>query len=565
MKLLRYFYIIGLALSISSCNEDALIETPLDFYSPENSYTTEIDIESALTHCYLEIRVANNGGISAAYNHFGTDLAFNPDFKSYYLGDYTQLTPQSGTVINFWATYYKMIFYTNTIIDRIDKIEYLNEADKKSDIAEAKFFRAYAYRCLVHLYGDIPIVVTETTSAKYDYVRESKETVFAFIIEDLTESAANLPDVGDESADGKLNKAAAQHLLSEIYIAAGDNAKAIAAATAVIDNPEIELMTTRFGAESDNVDGDPYWDLFQIDNQNRSSGNKEGIFIIQIDASTVGGGAEADMVYGNAAALSYERNYAPATWLIMTPDGHRITPQPSSYEGGRGVSNLEPTNYLKYDIWRDRGNWDIDARNNERNIKRDFLVRNSASEWDGKLVSEFPQDYHDNLSNRDTTKLYFPYFTKLTTLGGHPDFLMIDPDSDEKLMTSSAGLTYHDWYLMRVAETYLLRAEAYLLAGNAEAAAADINKVRARSGATLISAGDVTLDYILDERARELGYEEPRRLTLQRMGKLVERTRMYNPVSGLTIEEHNEIYPIPYSEVEVNTGAKLEQNDGYVN
>ena len=118
-------------------------------------------------------------------------------------------------------------------------------------------------------------------------------------------------------------------------------------------------------------------------------------------------------------------------------------------------------------------------------------------------------------------------------------------------------------YNLRLAETYLLRAEAYLGAGNAQKAAEDINAVRERAKAKPISASDVTLDYILDERARELVYEEPRRITLHRTGKLVERVRKYNELNSSEIQDIHGLWPIPNSFIEANVSAKIEQNPGY--
>src|SRR5690606_3895092 len=93
---------------------------------------------------------------------------------------------------------------------------------------------------------------------------------------------------------------------------------------------------------------------------------------------------------------------------------------------------------------------------------------------------------------------------------------------------SGGGITHKDWYGLRFAETLLLRAEAHLALGNIELAAADINRVRERSNAKPVSAADVDIDYILDERARELYGEEWRLIILRRTGKLLERVRKYN-------------------------------------
>jgi hypothetical protein len=117
--------------------------------------------------------------------------------------------------------------------------------------------------------------------------------------------------------------------------------------------------------------------------------------------------------------------------------------------------------------------------------------------------------------------------------------------------------------MLRLSETYLLRAEAYLGNGDLVNAAKDINAVRERAKATPVSSDDVTIDYILDERARELVYEEPRRITLHRTGKLVERVRKYNALNKDEIQDFHGLWPIPYSFIEANTDVVIEQNPGY--
>lgn len=565
MKILKYIIFLGFFISLNSCSDDLLIEEPKDFLSPNNSFNNSEDIESALNHLYNRMRSYNGGKYwDYSYLHYGTDLALYSRSKTAYLGDYNStLLPTSGIASTYWSNYYSMIFNSNVILSRIDAVEYSNEQDRAVHIAEAKFFRGYAYRSLVHLYGGVPIVEEEITSPKRDFVRASKQETLAFAIKDLEEAAAALPGVADVSAEGKASNAAANHLLAELYLAIDEPDKSIAAANSVINDPNIELMTSRFGSKM-NEEGDPYWDLHQQGNQNRSSGNTEGIFVIQVENSTAGGGAEDNYNYNNSNSLSFERNYGPIYFQIKTPapEGINICFGPTTQQGGRPVAFVTPTGHVTQTIWKN-GNWDLDNRNNERNIQRDWIVDNPESSWFGMKTSDFPQSWKDGLTEQDTMMYYTPYITKVTTKNDHPDFIMANVETGE--VNSLAGITYHDWYLMRVAETYLLRAEAYLAKGNTELAANDINKVRERSNALPVDPSDVDIDYILDERLRELNYEEPRRMTLSRLGLLVERTRKYNPYSSSTIQDYHNLFPIPFSEIERNTLEVLEQNPGYSN
>jgi len=116
---------------------------------------------------------------------------------------------------------------------------------------------------------------------------------------------------------------------------------------------------------------------------------------------------------------------------------------------------------------------------------------------------------------------------------------------------------------IRLAETYLLLAEAQMLQGKTTQAAANINIVRTRSNASPVNSGDVDMDYILDERARELLGEQHRRFTLVRTGKLLDRVRRLNPKSKDRIRDYHVRWPIPQSAIDANSGAVLGQNDGY--
>jgi hypothetical protein len=128
------------------------------------------------------------------------------------------------------------------------------------------------------------------------------------------------------------------------------------------------------------------------------------------------------------------------------------------------------------------------------------------------------------------------------------------------------GYNHKDIYALWLAETLLLRAEAYVRLNNLPAAAADMNLIRARAQATPVSSQNVTLDYILDEYTRELYGESMRTITLRRMDKLVERVKLYqdNPMlPGGNIKDHHKLWPIPQTVIDLNLDAIMEQNPGY--
>ena len=562
--LLKVFLLAGSMLLNSGCQEEEFLkEVPLDFYSPENSFITAGNFEAALTDLYARVRAIQSidGGATLYSEVLGTDLAFNARLTSERIGSYAVgLTPQSDIPKQHWVRWFKIIGNANTIIARTATSN-LTDAQKKLYSAEAKLFRAFSYHKLINLYGGVPLIVNEVATPKTDFTRATKEDVLKQIITDATDAANDLPAI-DAVKDGKLSKPVANHLLAEVYIEVKDYDKAIAAATEVIEKSNLKLMTDRFGSLRSQP-GDVFYDLFRVGNQNRKSGNTESIWVIQYENDIIGG----VLTSSGSSLNNMERAVSPAVFSIVDADGRSSLLDNASAStlnsGGRGVSFVQPTNYWTYDIWGldskkdNRKVTSPDIRTSPFNIVRDFVFTNPIStRLFGKSLIDFPAPNWVAASWR-----WYPYPSKVTTPGQHPLGVLADPA--KLTLKTTAGTTFRDMYMIRLPETILLRAEAQLLKGNATQAAADINLVRNRAKAIPVTAGEVTLDYILDERARELIFEEDRRITLSRMGKLVERTKKYNTLSGPTMQPFHALFPIPFSEIQANKDGKLEQNPGY--
>lgn len=556
MKLKYYLTTLVFVTGILfSCNEDNwLEETPLDFYSPENSYITADQFESAVNRLY---------GLTRAYlietNHQGyfinmyvSDIAYDaisPTHQLNMLSD--NIIPEGQYPRDFWNRFYRIIFDANVVLSRIDNenVEIESEALRNRLKAEARFFRGLMYRNLGIIYGGVPLVLEEIKGPKRDFVRSTKEETIAQAVSDVEYAAANLPHVTEISQDGKLTKAAANHLLAELYIITGEYDKSIAAASSVIDDPNYKLMTNRFGSRM-NEPGDVYWDLFRRGNQNRSSGNTESIWVCQYEYLTEGGGDGSQLC----------RFLIPEYWRLNGDDGKPLFFGHSEKYGGRGIGWMAPSDFFLNELWNDPDN---DIRNSENNIMRDIVADNPESEFFGqKIVESSAFDDAPNLLNRQWSAI----IAKAAPINNFPPETVDDPETGAT--NSGANRTFRDHYYMRLSETYLLRAEAYLAKDNPEMAAADINTVRARSNASPVAPGDVNIDYILDERARELYFEEHRLFTLMRLNKWIERVKIYNPMhngkyESFAINDRIKLWPIPQSEIERNTEAVLEQNPGY--
>ncbi|MEC3908232.1 RagB/SusD family nutrient uptake outer membrane protein [Tamlana sp. 2201CG12-4] len=554
---------------LCSCNDEFLEENPSGIFTAENLYTTSTHFQSALNQLYSDYRGAFYiGSEEHCFGYqYGTDFGLNGQVRSVErFGNYvSQLDPTAGTASWNWTRHYQMIAHANTILSRLEGSA-LDESESVLVEAEAKFFRGAAYRALTYLYGGVPLVLEEVSGPKTDFVRNTKAECLAQIIADLEFSAANLPDI-TEVADGKVSSAAANHLLAEVCISVGDFNKAVTASSEVINNPGLALMKSRFGSRKSEP-GDVYWDLFRRDNQNRGAGNTEGVFVIQWEIDVPGGGSLSTTRDGSYKA---ERVHPPLTRDIKRLDNAsskaRFRWPVSDYTGGRGIGWLKPTYHFTHTIWMDdMGNLDLnDIRNSQYNLPRYYEYNNPNGSYPLGTIFDIdtnPEVVASITNTGDWPRSMYPYQTKVTTPGNHPEGI-INPANG--LIYGTGGGTYTDWYDMRLAETYLIRAEAYLGLGQTDQAAQDINVVRDRANAVPIDASDVDIDFILDERLRELGIEEKRRLTLVRLGKLHERVVKYNPLNKDDIQPHHELFPIPRGEIEANIGAVLEQNPGYIN
>lgn len=184
------------------------------------------------------------------------------------------------------------------------------------------------------------------------------------MIEDLKFAAENLPADPDEVQPGRLTKWAALHLLSEVYLMAGMNAEAEDAANQVINSHKFELMKDRFGTHTKEA-GDVFSDLFKENNQNRTAGNKETIWVMQLEYNVTGGGGESE----DWALRAWNPSY-------FSIDGFVI----ADSLGGRGVAQLIP-----FPWWigesKNSGFYEAsDIRNSDYNIKRNWYYNDPRSE-----------------------------------------------------------------------------------------------------------------------------------------------------------------------------------------
>ncbi len=587
-KLILPAVFIAGALTLAGCNESWLKPEPLSFYAPENTFKDAAGIRATLVACERNMRIEWYGDAppmvtEAIFSDIAVEgttdksgpaqnlnLLITPDAQLN-SGDYNKI----GW---YWIEGYKGIKYANTAITRIDEPTYKNEQEKNEILGAAYFHRAYRYYRLTQQFGDVPLILKDLVNPKLDFKTTKREVILKKMKEDLEFAEKWVPVVTDK---GSVNRGSVSHLLTKINLALGLFDDAIKSASNVIDGGQHKLMTARFGVDANNANRNVVWDLHRPANKSIGA-NTEGLMMV-IDRVSIDGNVDG--------GIQLMRNTVPF-WHnnINTPAGTRGTIDTYGIEIdqvtpiGRGIGRVRPTYYSQEGVWDDAkdlrhapGNW----------TRMEDLVYNNPA-----LKGKDPS-YGKNLQFRSATGAVLTIDTIRCWFDWPSYKLYIE---DPLKVQPSGGNT--DWYVFRLAETYLLRAEAYVWKGDLANAAKDINAVRTRAKCDPYDAAKINIGTVLDERARELYFEEPRKTELTRIAyifamtgkpapngktyslatfsdnnyfydRVMEKSDFYNKgvktrhADEYLMSPYHVLWPIPQATIAGNTGAVINQNKGY--
>lgn len=547
-----------LVLSSLNCKKDFLVEEPLAIIAPDNLYVNKAGFEAGLYGLYYLWRSERKGingptnGIANTVMVIGVDNAYSlypaggaPESVFNDFG--VRMNSSDGYIKNLWEYLYQVVNAANTIIDRAEnKNINWTEKEKNEIVGEARLIRAWAYRHLTYLWGDVPLTLHESSgeNIKTDWVRAPVAEVRKAMEEDWLFAEANLPSVA--AVEGRSSKVVAEHYLAELYLTIGENQKAKDMAQKVIDNPDYKLVTQRYGAKR-NEAGTPFTDMFLDGNSNRSQGNTEALWVMQNEYLSTGG----------------DYNIMRRWWVNRYNNIKVGGKSPITYSkenGGRGLGRFAVTKFglSVYGAVDDRGSnlaW-----------RYYWIMNNPGSLPSGsKSTATCASPGYTGGSIGDTVKLSIscdepkpnssvaPNWPNTTKWDWAPD--------DATDVQNSSG--FNNQIYLRLGETYLLLAEAQFKLNDPVGAAKTINILRDRSHAPKITGTDVTIDFILDERSRELFSEEHRRYTLLRTNTWFTRTQKYNKYAGPLITLRDTILPIPQSVIDANLTSVMRQNPGY--
>ncbi len=585
--------IIALALvafSTQSC-KDYLDEELVTNVSAESYYKNAAGMEDAVDATYSFMREIYSQERAYMLSVFGTDTHTNGadgDWKSFNLYD-NNLNASRAILLEQWAFLYQGINQANAVLNRIDALTDMADDIKTRRKAEVRFLRAFYYFYLVQTWGDVHFSIEETVGAQVTANHTSQATIYAEgIIPDLEFAIENLPPTTTDY--GRAIKPVAQFLLGKVFLTRGyqtfgqasDFSKAETYLTNVIADYKFALVPS-------------HKDLWDQDKQV----NSEVIWAVQYSNDVILNGAT-----GNRGHLYFGSEYDVQAGMIR------------DIANGRPFKRFRPTDHL-IDLWEEARPNDqryedtykhVWYSNNAVTIPtwKQIHVDKGAKKADGSTVTA--ADIGKKRFEVGDTCLFVPgpgqdakwltdgklkvRYTVITRTKASyaasplattdPNYYPSDPFFYNERLFPTINKFFdprrpaiqweqgsRDWFVMRLADAYLLRAEARFKAGvNLAGAADDINVVRTRAakpGKELnmkITPADVTLDFILKERALELDAEQMRWFDLTRTGKLVEYVKAYNPLGKPNIKDHHVHRPIPQGQIDRTVGG-YPQNEGY--
>lgn len=601
------------------CKNTFLDETPVSTLTTDVYYKTETGFEDLVRSCYPLLRNIHQ---SRSLVLLGTDL-FSPNG---YNDPKFATTPANAGALNqydaglnsslddfrsLWTLLYAELGRVNTAIGRADGVTGMNETLKATRVAEAKFLRSLVLFYLVQQWGDVPMPLTETQSASKEATRIASVDIYKQILADLLDAESKLPVVA--SNYGRVTKGAAQFLLARVYLTRGWNFK-----NALGGSNADFTLALQYADKI--IDAYPlaakYKDLFPTRSKNpltqytgaQNDKNPEIVFSVQYNPDVLTNKTDPAFPVDAAGGNNLHSVFGGNAESFPGTKGRT-----SDYNRSQPIYPLAAAVYRFYDPQND-------SRYDNNFLEVGYALLAVAGFKPLPLVNP---NLKINIKSGDTVVYFRPWNNPATALkdrgidvGGTRNYSVINGDewgggynivngvsvsgfpSGEPNMWKfwQPNIPYGDAYgtfnesIFRAAEAYLIAAEAIVKgATGGKLGTADVyyNKVLDRALGTnagtdpkcakfpgniksletasyRATPGNISIDLILDERARELLGEYDRWFDLKRTGKLIERVLKYNPwaAKSNTIKEIHYLRPIPQSEIDLSFPA-MSQNTGY--
>ena len=495
------FIVVTMAMALLSCKKEFVDIDPKGQFLSENYYKDKDQAYGGLVGVY-DIMRKNSGGFenmitmmnAGSDDHVAggggaTDGAGIQGFSNYTL---------TSTIVpgSFWNDNYQGVFRANTLLSKLPNTE-MDATLKARLAAESKALRAFCYFNLVRMFKNVPLLLEPLTATNmYDVTQATPAAVYTQIETDLLAAIAVLPPTVPVTTEaGRFTKGSAQALLGKVYLY--QNKGTLAAAQFAEVNGATPGGTSQYGY--------------------RLLSNFSDLWVVANKFNT-----ESILEVGHSSAGNSDWGW----WGSARDEGNTVNVMvgPRSYSRPAGSTAPDLPSGWSFNVFTQ----DLyDA------IKLD--PRFGATVFDLKALKLAGQaDYIEGYQNTGYfLNKFLPRQTDVRTGGG------------------ALELNYkQNTYVIRLADTYLMEAEA--LGGTGARAQALLDAVRARLG---LPSTPVSLAAIKLERRLELAGEGHRFFDLVRWGDAVAKLGSRGFVAG-----KNEIFPIPFRELQ---GTKLVQNPGY--
>jgi hypothetical protein len=559
MKKILFSLLFLLAFGLNSC-KDYLEEVNPSGLTADTFYATETGIEALVNSCYTPLRMWYGKEGGASMTELGTDLFLKGgDCKHPEMADHnSNFNSQSPILEVYWSRFYAGVNYCNTAIAKLPESPLAAETQKLR-LGEVHFLRAMYNWLLVETWGGVQLNLSPTEGVVTTAYRSTEKEFYAAIFSDLDIAIANL-DSRVNHEGGRITKPAAEAFKARMLLTRGRNAEAATLAKKVINDYTFQLAPD-FKA------------LWNIDNSEGAT-NSEVVFYVNYSANNIINTADENYD-GNTTANAFRREGGNQLHLMFTPR--------YDFHAGMKLDIINSIGFQRYACTRrflELFNSDIDQRY-EGTFKEvwyanggsigtytDMVEGDTAIYWSHKpLSAAFKARVATKYEAKDINDLYNPD-------GSFVDNRNFIEMHKHNSTTDRAAIfefrSKRDAFVIRIAEMYLIAAEGDMLAGNTGDAVTYLNLLRTarakagREAEMQVSAADLNIDFILEERARELGGELFRWFDLKRTNKLVDYVRAYNTNAKANIQDYHVLRPIPQSQLDViSNPGEFRQNPGW--
>ena len=621
----KLIFVLSLSAIITSCHDD-LNQSPIDpdSFTEEDVFANVDEARGALAKLYASLALTGQQGpagnadiadIDEGFSQFSRML-FNlneittdhavvgwgdpglPDLHGMYWSSSNDFTE---------AMYYRLaqeVTFCNSFIMNASN---LSGDEVQTFIAEARFLRAYAYYNLLDLYGNVPITTVISTELP---TQSSRTEVFNFIEEELL---AIEPSLAAANEYGRVDKIAAHALLSRLYLNAEVWTGQARYNECVTYSENVMNSSYSINMNDANGNGTAYDELFLADNGSNGSQN-EFIFALNFDGlqsqtwggttflvhASIGGNMNpSDFgVNGGWAGLRTTKNLVNQFSVDIDDLNNSLGPQSDWGLVGNATPNgwngpdleMYETGSNQFAIYADLTAGEMKFRYNE-----DWGVNYGDNGADGTLEGgganiaiSSSGTYYVTMDLNNNTYTISPFTADQRGMfhssGQNLEIETIPPFTDGYAVTkfknidsngnqgndSSGTWCDTDIPLIRLAEIYLNYAEAVLRGGGGDlnTAAARINELRERAygnSSGNITSSDLDLQFVLDERSKELYWEGQRRTDLVRYNQFTTAAYLWpfkgNEQTGVSVDSYRNLFPLPSNVISIN--PNLSQNEGY--